>query len=84
MVTPESGTPARRARRVRYHRNTPSSKPRRNAVIAIDALGAINYANPQVEATFGYAVGELLGQPVEILLPEHEAVASSREAAERP
>ena len=41
-----------------------------NAVIAIDAQGRVAYANPQVEATFGYAVGELLGETIEILLPE--------------
>jgi PAS domain S-box-containing protein len=41
-----------------------------NAVLAIDAKGRINYANPQVEATFGYERAELLGQPIERLLPE--------------
>jgi PAS domain S-box-containing protein len=44
-----------------------------NAVLAIDAKGRINYANPQVEATFGYERAELLGQPIERLLPERVA-----------
>jgi hypothetical protein len=41
-----------------------------NAVVAVDELARITYANPQVEATFGYAPAELLGQAVEMLLPE--------------
>ena len=40
-----------------------------NAIVAIDADARIVYANPQVARTFGYAVEELLGQPVEKLLP---------------
>jgi two-component system cell cycle sensor histidine kinase/response regulator CckA len=41
-----------------------------NAIVAVDGSARITYANPQVEATFGYSRDELLGQPVEILLPE--------------
>ncbi len=41
-----------------------------NAIIAVDATGRIIYANPQAEATFGYTQAELLGQPVELLIPE--------------
>ncbi len=41
-----------------------------NAVVAVDRGGLIVYANPQVEATFGYARSELLGQSIELLLPE--------------
>jgi two-component system cell cycle sensor histidine kinase/response regulator CckA len=44
-----------------------------NAVIAIDVTGRINYANLKVESTFGYTRAELLGQPVELLLPERVA-----------
>jgi PAS domain S-box-containing protein len=40
-----------------------------NAVVAVDAQGLIIYVNPQVEQTFGYAPSEVLGQPVEILIP---------------
>ncbi len=32
--------------------------------------GMITLANPRIEQTFGYRRGELIGQPVEILLPE--------------
>ena len=41
-----------------------------NAVVAVDARGRIVYANPQVERTFGYRRDELIGQPIERLLPE--------------
>ena len=41
-----------------------------NAILAVDEQGWIAYVNPQVEATFGYAPDELVGQPVELLLPD--------------
>ena len=41
-----------------------------NAVVAIDSHGRIVYANLQVETTFGYERAEILGQPIEVLLPE--------------
>jgi len=44
-----------------------------NAVVAVDSGGLIVYANPQVETTFGYERAELVGQPIEILLPERAA-----------
>jgi PAS domain S-box-containing protein len=44
-----------------------------NAIIAVDARGLIVYANPQVARTFGYRRDELLGRPVEVLLPERVA-----------
>ena len=40
-----------------------------NAIVAVDARGLIIYANAQVAATFGYGPAELLGQPVELLIP---------------
>jgi len=42
-----------------------------NAILAIDERGLIIYANPQVAATFGYDRAELIGQPVERLIPDH-------------
>ena len=44
-----------------------------DAIIAVDAEASITYVNPRAEATFGYSRGELLGQRVERLLPEHIA-----------
>jgi PAS domain S-box-containing protein len=39
-------------------------------ILIVDEQGRIVVANRQVEAMFGYAESELLGQPLEILLPE--------------
>jgi hypothetical protein len=41
--------------------------------VAVDAAARIVYANPQVSRTFGYAPDELLGRPVEVLLPDRVA-----------
>ncbi len=40
-----------------------------NAVLAVDSDGEIVYANPQVEATFGYRRAEVVGRRIEFLLP---------------
>ena len=44
-----------------------------NAIVAVDGEGAITYANAQTARTFGYSVTELLGSPVERLIPERAA-----------
>lgn len=41
-----------------------------DAMIIVDARGAIRLVNEQAERLFGYARAQLLDQPVEILLPE--------------
>jgi PAS domain S-box-containing protein len=41
-----------------------------NAVVVTDDKGMIRLANPRVAGLFGYAIDELIGQPVEILVPE--------------
>jgi diguanylate cyclase (GGDEF)-like protein/PAS domain S-box-containing protein len=41
-----------------------------DAMIITDLGGSIIYANDQAEALFGYARREMLGKPVEMLLPE--------------
>jgi PAS domain S-box-containing protein len=41
-----------------------------DAMIIIDGAGSILFANRQVTALFGYETGEVIGRPVEILLPE--------------
>jgi two-component system, sensor histidine kinase len=41
-----------------------------DAIIVIDASGRIAHANRQVFALFGYAPEEIVGQPVELLMPE--------------
>jgi len=40
------------------------------AMIVIDARGRVVRVNPLAETTFGYLPGELLGRPVECLMPE--------------
>jgi PAS domain S-box-containing protein len=40
-----------------------------DAVIGVDERGEIKLANPRTEAVFGYERGELIGQPVEMLVP---------------
>jgi len=46
-----------------------------NAIVAVDSRGRIRYANPQTLRTFGYAADELLGRPVETLLPDRVVAA---------
>jgi PAS domain S-box-containing protein len=41
-----------------------------DAILIIDARGCILIANSQMERLFGYARHELIGQPVELFLPE--------------
>jgi PAS domain S-box-containing protein len=41
-----------------------------DATVVVDADGTIVFANAQVARTFGYSSAELVGQPVELLLPE--------------
>ncbi len=40
-----------------------------NAIVAVDSDGRIVYANRQVAATFGWEEAELLGMPIEVLVP---------------
>jgi PAS domain S-box-containing protein len=62
-----------------------------NGLLVVDTLGHIVLANPALEGIFGYGVDELLGQPVEVLLPtatlQHHAELRSaymREPVARP
>ncbi len=41
-----------------------------NGILLVDGAGIIRLANRQIEKTFGYGQEELVGQPVEILLPK--------------
>jgi PAS domain S-box-containing protein len=41
-----------------------------DAMVIVDERGRIELVNAQTEALFGYARSELLGRPVEILIPE--------------
>jgi PAS domain S-box-containing protein len=41
-----------------------------DAIVGVDSNGRIRLVNAQTEQLFGYTRGELLGQPVEILVPD--------------
>jgi PAS domain S-box-containing protein len=40
------------------------------AILAIDSAGRIQTVNPATERMFGYSAGEMLGQPINMLMPE--------------
>jgi PAS domain S-box-containing protein len=42
-----------------------------DAIVVIERTGMINAVNTQAEATFGYRAEEMVGQPLEMLIPEH-------------
>jgi two-component system sensor kinase FixL len=46
-----------------------------DGILIVDRGGRITLVNGRTEALFGYARGELIGQPVEILIPEHARAA---------
>jgi PAS domain S-box-containing protein len=50
-----------------------------HAMIMADAAGQITLANAQAEAVFGYGPGELVGRPVEALIPERFRAEHARE-----
>lgn len=41
-----------------------------DAIVVVNRAGAIHAINSQTETTFGYRADELIGQPLELLLPE--------------
>ncbi len=41
-----------------------------DGMVVVDDEGTIEFANPMAAQLFGYPVDELVGRPVEILLPE--------------
>lgn len=46
-----------------------------DAMIGVDDDGLIRFANRQVEVLFGYARSELVGRPIEMLVPEAQRAA---------
>jgi PAS domain S-box-containing protein len=52
-----------------------------DAMVIVDADGRIVFSNRQLESLFGYGREELLGQPVEVLLPERYAASHERHRA---
>ena len=41
-----------------------------NAIVLVDDKGGIVLVNAQAEEVFGYSRNELVGQPIEILIPQ--------------
>ncbi|HSC82466.1 MAG TPA: response regulator, partial [Pseudomonas sp.] len=58
---------ARKAAEERFRQVVEASP---NAILLVDGKGRVAMVNRQSESMFGYARDELLGQPVEMLLPE--------------
>lgn len=53
-----------------------------NAILMIDSEGLITLANVQAEQVFGYGRTELLGQHVDMLIPEHSHVRHASHPAD--
>ncbi|HLA64886.1 MAG TPA: PAS domain S-box protein, partial [Rhodothermales bacterium] len=53
-----------------------------NGLVVTDADGRMTFVNREVERLFGYARGELVGQPVEALMPEADRRGHERLRAE--
>ena len=49
-----------------------------DATVVVDADGTIVFANAQIEQTFGYQAGEIVGLSIETLLPERFRAAHPR------
>ena len=52
-----------------------------DGVISTDGDGTILYFNPAAETMFGYSAAEVVGQPVELLMPQHYRDDHKRSAA---
>lgn len=63
----------RRARTAQLFAALLESAP--DAVVVSDRHGAIVFANSETERLYGYARGELRGQPLQLLIPHHPGVS---------
>lgn len=52
-----------------------------DALIVVDSAGTMVLVNTRVETLFGYNYDELIGQPIELLIPEHLRAAHSVQRA---
>ncbi|MES2258949.1 MAG: response regulator [Pseudomonadota bacterium] len=50
-----------------------------NAIVVVDAQGCIETFNRQAERYFGYQRGEVLGQPIELLVPAAQRAAHAQQ-----
>jgi PAS domain S-box-containing protein len=49
-----------------------------DALVVVDAAGLIRFVNRQTESLFGYGRDDLIGQPLEMLVPESVRPATKR------
>ena len=59
----------------------PWSQSMPGGVLVVDAGGVIALANRQIESQFGYSCAELVGQSIDILLPESSRAAHAEHRA---
>ena len=50
-----------------------------DSFVIVDATGTVRLVNPQAERMFGYSEGELIGQPIEVLVPDSARAAHARQ-----
>src|SRR5580692_6241805 len=73
-TTPDSN-PVNQPRR-RYMRSIPAELAQSaldaapDALLIVDGAGVVQFANRQVSALFGYSHDEIIGKPIEQMLPE--------------
>ena len=63
-------TKSRRRRSTEEHHLRSLLEIAPDAMLVIDRAGLITLVNPQTERLFGYSQAEILGRPVEVLIPE--------------
>ncbi len=66
--TPEAPATSDDGRRFERYARLLDTAP--DAIVVVDAVGVITLVNVQTEKLFGYTRAELLGQPLETLIPE--------------
>ena len=49
-----------------------------DAMVGVDRTGAVRFVNRQTELLFGYGRDELIGQPIEVLVPKASRQAHAR------
>jgi PAS domain S-box-containing protein len=55
-----------------YQRSSTVTQSARDAIISTDERGKVTFWNRSAEATFGYAEGEMIGQPITMLMAESD------------
>ncbi len=64
----------RRRTTEQFHQDFLNATP--DAIVVVDAQGAIRSANRMLETLFGYRRAEIIGMPIGMLIPEHDRAAA--------